>query len=193
MIQFDSAGFAITDGQVKVYVTDEEGVMLGEALAQISAGTSLPAFSYMDPPPEPEEGKAVVRSSDGRQWVKVPDYRGQTAYAKDGSGIKEIVGVGEIPQAFTLQRPGTEFDTWNGDEWVTDTEKQNEARLVEVNNQKAALIAEATTVISPLQDAKEGGYIVDEDLPVLTAWQKYRYALTKVDPENASWPDKPQR
>lgn len=56
---------------------------------------------------------------------------------------------------------------------------------------KNSLISEATVKISPLLDAKEGGYIDEEDLPVLTAWQKYRYAVTKVDVNKPVWPEKP--
>jgi len=54
-----------------------------------------------------------------------------------------------------------------------------------------ALINEASSIIAPLKDALDGGYIDDEDKPRLTAWQKYRYALTKVDPAKPAWPDKP--
>ena len=52
-------------------------------------------------------------------------------------------------------------------------------------------MAEATAIITPLQDAKDGGYIDDEDIPVLAAWQKYRYALTKVDLSIPEWPQRP--
>lgn len=54
-----------------------------------------------------------------------------------------------------------------------------------------ALRKEADSVIAPLKDASEGGYIDETDKPTLTEWQKYRYSLTKVDPENPIYPDKP--
>ncbi|RZN54919.1 tail fiber assembly protein [Escherichia sp. E10V10] len=59
---------------------------------------------------------------------------------------------------------------------------------------KAALLAEASVVIAPLADALAGGYIDDADVPRLAAWQKYRYALTKVDTSTApdiTWPLQP--
>ncbi|MFK8926525.1 tail fiber assembly protein [Enterobacter sp. 04-C-01-SI_S15] len=31
----------------------------------------------------------------------------------------------------------------------------------------------------------------DADKPKLAAWQKYRYALTKVDPAKPVWPEMP--
>ncbi|CRY69778.1 putative phage tail fiber assembly protein [Yersinia pekkanenii] len=62
-------------------------------------------------------------------------------------------------------------------------------------HKKAELIAHASEVIDPMRDAKDGGYIDDEDIPRLTAWQKYRYTLTKVDISAApdiEWPVAPQ-
>ena len=56
---------------------------------------------------------------------------------------------------------------------------------------KTALLAEADRVIAPMKDALDGGYIDDADKPRLTAWQKYRYALTKVDPTKPVWPENP--
>lgn len=56
---------------------------------------------------------------------------------------------------------------------------------------KTSLLAEASEVIAPLKDAFDGGYIEETDKTKLIEWQKYRYALTKVTPENPVWPDKP--
>ncbi|MFV4743460.1 tail fiber assembly protein [Citrobacter portucalensis] len=56
----------------------------------------------------------------------------------------------------------------------------------------ASLRAEADAFIAPLKDALDGGYIVDEDKLVLAEWQKYRYALTKVNPAKPVWPVKPE-
>lgn len=54
------------------------------------------------------------------------------------------------------------------------------------------LRAEADSVIIPLADALAGDYIDDTDRPRLTAWQKYRYELTKIDPAKPEWPEKPE-
>lgn len=56
---------------------------------------------------------------------------------------------------------------------------------------KLNLLRLASETIAPLKDALEGGYIDDADIPVLSAWQKYRYALTKVEPANPVWPESP--
>ncbi|QUT14059.1 tail fiber assembly protein [Rahnella inusitata] len=73
-------------------------------------------------------------------------------------------------------------------------EKTHEEMVAESDNQKQALIAQATEIIAPMADAQAGGYIEDADIPVLQAWQKYRYALTKVDTGKAPdilWPATP--
>ena len=57
---------------------------------------------------------------------------------------------------------------------------------------RSGLRAVADTEIAPLQDALDGDYIDEADKLRLVAWQKYRYALTKVDPAKPVWPDKPE-
>lgn len=59
---------------------------------------------------------------------------------------------------------------------------------------RKSLIREASEIIAPLSDAKEGGYIDDVDISTLSEWQKYRYALTKVEIKEGYdpvWPKKP--
>ena len=61
--------------------------------------------------------------------------------------------------------------------------------------QKIKLISEASIIIEPMVDAKNGGYIEKEDIKRLDLWQRYRYALTKVDislTPNIEWPQKPE-
>lgn len=66
-----------------------------------------------------------------------------------------------------------------------------EENIAAVTAKKQELISEASLIIAPLKDAFDGGYIDDADKLKLIAWQKYRYALTKVDPAKPVWPEKP--
>ncbi|WP_368870073.1 tail fiber assembly protein [Proteus mirabilis] len=71
---------------------------------------------------------------------------------------------------------------------------KDEMVIVE-ERKKASLISEATSVIDPMSDAKNGGYIEKEDIKRLDLWQRYRYALTKVDTSltpDIEWPQKPE-
>ncbi|MDM2778038.1 tail fiber assembly protein [Citrobacter sp. Cpo142] len=75
--------------------------------------------------------------------------------------------------------------------WADIPPPTKDELVAEAAVKKSLLIAEASNVIAPLKDASDGGYIDDADKPRLAAWQKYRYALTKVDPANPVWPEKP--
>lgn len=76
--------------------------------------------------------------------------------------------------------------------WVDAPPLSHEQVVAQAEQQKSMLLAEVSAVIAPLADAQTGGYIDDDDVPRLTAWQKYRYALTKVDPAKPVWPEKPE-
>ncbi|PCQ43990.1 tail fiber assembly protein [Citrobacter freundii] len=76
--------------------------------------------------------------------------------------------------------------------WVDVPPLSYEQVVSQAEQQKSMLLAEASAFIAPLADALAGGYIDDDDAPRLTAWQKYRYALTKVDPAKPIWPEKPE-
>lgn len=76
--------------------------------------------------------------------------------------------------------------------WADIPPRTAEELEADAESKKSSLISHATQVIAPLKDALDGGYIEDEDKPKLTSWQKYRYALTKVDTSNPQWPEKPE-
>ncbi len=79
-------------------------------------------------------------------------------------------------------------------EWVDSPIHHNEV-FQQREYQKKELIKEASEMINPMLDAKNGGYIEKEDIKRLDEWQRYRYALTKVDISLApdiEWPQKPE-
>lgn len=158
----------------------------------LSVGVGIPAHSCLDTPLDEKKGFAVCRTPDNTKWSYMPDHRGETCYSTTTGRAFTMNDIGDYPADCTLIVPTTVFDKWDGMKWVTDIDAQ---RLADVNiatAKKAELIAEATVVIAPLADAKAGGYIDDADIPRLTEWQRYRYALTKVDVTKPSWPVAPQ-
>lgn len=55
-------------------------------------------------------------------------------------------------------------------------------------------MAEASAVITPLQDALDTGIATDDETRQLTAWKMYRALLSRINPGDAAgikWPDKP--
>ncbi len=189
-ITLNESGYAQESGFIKCHVTNINGEYIGERDEYISVNTGLPGGSFIDAPPASTDGMAIVRIRDG--WELVEDHRGEAVFSTD-KGTKTIIDyLGPIAAGNITIAPATPYDTWNGTSWVTDSVALNKAKREEVKQQKQILLTQATNYIAPLIDAKEGGFIEDSDLTVLIAWQKYRYALTKVDLDNPVWPEKPE-
>lgn len=182
-ITLNSYGFADVSGFIKCYQANPEGEFIGERDEFIPATTGLPANAFIDSVPIAEDGKTIVRANG--LWGLIDDHRGKDVYSTE-SGVKSVIDyIGPVREGFTLLAPVTPYDKWNGSEWETDTKAQHAADLAESEQQKTALLAEATAIIAPLADAQAGGYIDDADVPHLTEWQRYRYKLTKVDTSTA--------
>jgi hypothetical protein len=186
---FDDKGFATEDCAIRVFGVNENNEFAGSYVAQISIGTGLPAGAYPDEPPARRAGEAIIREGD--KWVVVEDHRGETVYDMATRASSVVRVPGPVREGFTLLAPLTQFDKWIDGKWITDASEQSESITLNNIQQKAALILEASNYIAPLIDARDGGYIEDSDVPVLAAWQKYRYALTKVDPAKPVWPERP--
>ncbi|HIH5151771.1 TPA: tail fiber assembly protein [Citrobacter freundii] len=115
----------------------------------------------------------------------------QTANQYDGGNLVEISQ--ETYDEFLTGRtdklmgPGPAGPVW------IDLPEPTVAELVaQAAASKSALLTEADRIIAPMKDALDGGYIDEVDKPRLVSWQKYRYALTKVDPAKPVWPVKPE-
>ncbi|MEG0433401.1 MAG: tail fiber assembly protein [Morganella sp. (in: enterobacteria)] len=69
-----------------------------------------------------------------------------------------------------------------------------EQLIEQAEAKKQRLMAEATVLMAPLQDADDIGEATDEESAQLKAWKKYRVALNRVDTSTApdiDWPVKP--
>ncbi|WP_421505298.1 tail fiber assembly protein [Erwinia rhapontici] len=177
---FDKNGNAKTTSVVTVYgVTPESGEFSGAYDVRIIAGTGIPGLSTLVAPPELEQGKGVLLVGDA--WELVTDNRGKKAFSC-ASGAESVIDyLGDIREGFTLSPPSTPYDSWDGDKWITDAAKQRTTEIAAAEAEKSRLYAMASEKITPLKDALDGGFIEESDKDVLTAWQKYRYDLTKVD------------
>ncbi|MCT8345583.1 tail fiber assembly protein, partial [Photorhabdus kleinii] len=176
-------GLAIQAGWIKVYhsnqitreftVSDIEYVMLG---------VSLSAGAYPDAPELPDSRDvAVCRSEDGKCWQILPDYRGKTAYDTLTRAPTEITEIGELPDTLTFKKPPTDFDTWNGKEWVVDKDLLKSHQINEAKQQQAALLQQANETLSLLQDSVDLEVATDSEKAALLEWKKYRVLLTRVD------------
>ncbi|HDL6957985.1 tail fiber assembly protein [Yersinia enterocolitica] len=193
-IIFDDTGHANVAGYVKVFyfhnITRE---YVGWSDEFIPVGVSLPGNSTtVDPGYDKCGGLIAVFQND--EWKQAEDHRGTRVFAISNGQQAVVDYIGPIHSDFTTAVPGTPYDSWNGTEWVTDVKRKRTADIFEADNIKTELITKASSFIAPMKDALEGGYIDEADKLILEEWQKYRYALTKVDFSNAPhiiWPKEP--
>ncbi|HBV7996122.1 TPA: tail fiber assembly protein [Citrobacter freundii] len=116
------------------------------------------------------------------------DYEQSGAWPSDATDVEDTVYREFSGTPPSGKRLGSEN---SHPAWVDVPAPTPDELIAAANGRRSALIDEATGIIAPMKDALDGGYIEDSDKPKLTAWQKYRYALTKVDPAKPVWPEKP--
>ncbi len=156
-------------------------------------GVGIAAGSYTDKPTQPtEDNKAIRRTEDGMAWEIVDDFRGQPAYNTETGEVRKIDYLGPVAAGWTLQSPQTQYDKWDGKQWMTDKDAQHAAEVVQAGETLAQLSDEANAAIAPLERAVKLGIATDEEKSRLEAWERYSVLLSRVDVEKPEWPDKPE-
>ena len=194
--KLNSELIATVAGNITVFNYDgETREYLSSSVEYLAVGVGIPANSCTDVPGESKDDFAICRTADLTAWEYVADHRGETVYSTETGEAVAITVPGDYPEGTTTQAPVTEYDTWNGSEWVTDTEAQHMAEVAAAEQQKAALLVEAQATISLWQTELQLGIISDDDKASLIAWMNYIKAVQAVDTSAApdvSWPDKPE-
>ena len=189
-------GIATKAGEITVYnfdlITRE---YLAESVEFLAVGVGIPANSCTDAPVEGKDGFAVCRKASLDGWEYVADHRGDTVYDTQTGQTVEITSPGEYADNVTTIAPSTPYDRWNGSAWVTDEDAQKSGQVMEAQQKKAVLLAEAQSTISLWQTELQLGIISDDDKASLITWMKYIQALNAVDTSTApdtEWPVKPE-
>lgn len=194
--KLNSEFIATVAGDITVYNYDgDTREFLSSSSEYLAVGVGLPANSCVDAPGEAKEGSAICRTADFTTWEYVADHRGETVYSTETGESLIVSLLGDYPEGTTTLAPSTPYDTWNGSEWVTDTEAKHAADVEAAEQQKAALLLEAQATISLWQTELQLGIISDEDKTSLIAWMNYIKAVQAVDTSKApdiTWPDKPE-
>ncbi|HDX8039677.1 TPA: tail fiber assembly protein [Escherichia coli] len=194
--KLNSEFIATVAGDITVFNYDgETREYLSSSVEYLPVGVGIPANSCTDVPGEDKAGSAICRTADFTAWEYVADHRGETVYSTETGEEVSITAPGDYPENTTTLAPSTPYDTWNGSEWVTDTESQHAADVEAAEQQKAALLLEAQATISLWQTELQLGIISDEDKASLIAWMNYIKAVQAVDTSKApdiTWPDKPE-
>ncbi|RAX14153.1 tail fiber assembly protein [Photorhabdus bodei] len=190
-------GLAIQAGWIKVYHSSQiTREFTNSDIEYVMLGVSLSVGAYPDAPKLPDsDDKAVCRSVDGKCWQIVPDYRGKIVYDTLTREPIEITEIGELPETMTFKKPDTDYDTWNGKEWIVDKDLLKAHQINEAKQQQAALLQQANETISLLQDSVDLEVANDSEKEALLEWRKYRVLLTRVDVNQApevKWPEVPK-
>ncbi|OCQ54639.1 Caudovirales tail fiber assembly protein [Photorhabdus australis subsp. thailandensis] len=184
-------------GWIKVYHSNQMTREFTNAdMEYLMLGVSVSAGAYPDAPELPQShDMAVRRSEDKRRWEIVPDYRGKMAYNTQTRQKCEIIELGELPETLTFKQPATDFDTWDGEKWVTDTKAQKASQIEQAEQQRSALSQNANETVALLQDTVDLDMATEAEKAALQAWKKYRVMLSRVDisqAPNIKWPDQPK-
>lgn len=194
--KLNSEFIATAAGDITVFNYDgETREYLSSSVEYLPVGVGIPANSSTEAPGEAKAGSAICRTKDFTAWEYVADHRGETVYSTETGDAMMVSLPGDYPEGTTTLAPSTPYDTWNGSEWVTDTEVQQAAEVEAAEQQKAALLLEAQATISLWQTELQLGIISDEDKASLIAWMNYIKAVQAVDTSKAPdiiWPDKPE-
>lgn len=193
--ELDKDQIATTPGTIIVYNYDgQTREYLSSSVEYLAKGVGTPANSCIDEPGEKKEGFAICRTADFTAWEYVADHRGETVYNTETGEALAITVPGDYPEGTTTLAPATPYDTWNGSEWVTDTEEQHIADVEAAEQQKSAFLAEAQAAISLWQTELQLGIISDKDKVSLILWLTYIKELQAVVPDAApsiKWPMPP--
>lgn len=191
---FNEEGITTSEGWVLTYNTDSTtGEYKNASYEYLPIGVGLPGHAYIDKPQNVDDEHAIIRI--GEKWHYVADHRGKQIYSI-ATGSQSIMSVvGNIPDDHTLLAPTSDFDSWDGEKWVLDTEKQHQFYVDQATTEKAQLISDATAKIAYLQDAVDAEIAEESEQLALVEWKKYRVLLNRIDVINApdiTWPEKPE-
>ncbi|MBW5870313.1 tail fiber assembly protein [Yersinia enterocolitica] len=167
----------------------------GATDAYIAPHTGIPGSSTLIAPLPPKDGYAVVFNEDAQQWEYTEDYRGAEAYNTQTGYSRPVITLGPLPEGFTSLAPTSQFDCWDGSQWVKDENAEKKHHLAEAEQEKRHLLNEANTKIQILQDSIELGLGTESTEAKLLAWRRYRVLLDRLDistAPNIMWLAKPE-
>ena len=188
----DDNGLTISAGWAIIYSVDAKGEFLQATYQYLPIGVGLPANAYLDAPKSVKDNQAIIYN--GQKWTYPKDLRGTIIYSIETGAEMTMQEVGEIPDGYTALKPTSEFDSWNGEKWVLDTEKQHQHDVDIATSQKKQLLSEANEQISYLQDAVDTDIATDAEIELFSALKKYRALVNRIDVQQApeiTWPEKP--
>ena len=124
------------------------------------------------------------------------DLRGTTIYSILTGEETIMQNLGDIPDGYTLQKPGSKFDKQDGKKWQLDkNKKKHQYDVKQASTKKNQLLTEAALQLSYLQYDVDSQIASEQEAQLLAEWKKYRVLVNRVDIEqapNIDWPSKPE-
>lgn len=108
----------------------------------------------------------------------------------------DLVGDGYYKAQYQGGTRDAATGQWTNGHWVETGGPSHENLVAAARNKRDGLMAEASEVIAPLQDAVDLEIATDQEVALLKAWKTYRVLLNRIDPETAPnivWPTPPAR
>lgn len=108
--------FAEETKEVTLYSYDSNGIYYGAFDYKWEVGTGIAANSTLEIPPEAQEGFVCIWNN--QSWELKEDHRDKVVYSTLDRSESKVDYIGSIKEGYTLLKPSTEFDLWNGSEWI---------------------------------------------------------------------------
>lgn len=190
----DNTKIATVAGSITVYnFSAQTGEYTGSSEEYLAIGVGLPAHSTDIAPGAVDTGYVSVFT--GTEWEPKEDHRGQTVWSTTNRAASVIDYIGAIKDGFTRIAPVSEYDTWDGSAWVTDTAAQHAADVAAAALHAQQLVDAAMQSISVIQlKLQSGRTLTDAETTKLNAVLDYIDAVNAVDTSTApdiTWPEKP--
>ncbi|TYF24258.1 phage tail protein [Enterobacter hormaechei] len=190
----DNTKIATVAGSVTVYnFSAQTGEFTGSSDEYLLIGVGLPAHSTDIAPGAVDTGYVSVFT--GTEWEPKEDHRGQTVWSTTNRAASVIDYIGAIKDGFTRIAPVSEYDTWDGSAWVTDTAAQHAADVAAAALHAQQLVDAAMSSISVIQlKLQAGRALTNAETTKLNTTLDYIDAVNAVDKSTApdvSWPETP--
>lgn len=181
---------------IKIYnLRADTKEFIGAGDAYIPPHTGLPANCTTIAPPETKAGFVAIFDEETQQWDVVEDHRDEAVYDTTTRQQLYITEPGALPAGVTPVAPESDFDVWDGQQWVKDEVAERKAALEATAIQKESLINSAMASISVIQlKLSAGRKLTPEETEKLNAVLDYIDAVTATDISSAPdvvFPDKP--
>ncbi|ELY2535432.1 tail fiber assembly protein [Cronobacter sakazakii] len=196
--ELNSEFIATVAGDIIVYNYNGESYeYLSSSVEYLAVGVGIPALSCTDAPGEEKDGFAICRTADFTAWEYVADYRGETVYNTKSGEALVVSLLGNYPKETTTLAPSTPYDTWNGSEWVTDTDAKHSAAVKVAAAEKQSRIDQANDYINNKQWPGKAamGRLTDLERSQYNEWLDYLDVLEEVNistAPNVIWSEKPE-